>query len=196
LLRRGRIADVRLTDREAALEAYTRALAEPLASLDTTTDALDALMGLGSTASQLERVREVLDERLAHAVEPAERAGLLVLRARLWQTSFGHVGRARADLEAAIKTTPGHGPAHLLLARLADERDDTLQAADHFDRALRAREPAPLSANQMEDAFAGFVRAERRLDRGLDVVARARSILTRHPECRAARAVIDSRGPS
>ena len=196
LLQRGRIAEVRLKDVNAASASYLRALGEPLATLETTGEALDALIGLTKGTGEEERVREALDERLAHAVDPTERSGLLVLRARLWWKSLGHVGRARADLEAAVKTAADHGPAHLLLARLADERGDVEDAADHFDRALRSHGATSLTDNQREDAFAGFVRAEQRLDRGVDVVERARAILTRHPECRAARAVVDSRGPS
>lgn len=189
LLRRAQITERALNDAEAAAGAYERALADPAGSAAVVSEAVEALSALRPRRLDLERVRKLLDGRIEHEADDRVRAGLYAVRGVLWQARLGHVGRARADLEAAIRLDPRHGRAHLALGQLALDRGDPSAASVHLEQALLADERRTMGPTHIDEAFEGLRRALEKLGRADEVPMMAEEVLARHPEARAARRV-------
>ncbi len=188
LLRRARITERALGDDEGAAGAYERALIDPAGTAQVVAAAVDALVVLRPRRLDLERVRRLLDERIDHAADDRVRAGLHTVRGVLWQSRLGHIGRARADLEAAVRLDPRHGRAHLALGLMALDRGDASDATVHLDRALLS-DGGTLTPAQIDEAFEGLRRALEKLGRADEVPMLAEEVLARHPDARAPRAV-------
>ncbi len=188
LLRRAQITERALDDDEGAASAYERALADPAGAAAVVAEAVEALVVLRPRRIDLDRVRRLLDDRIDHAADDRVRAGLHAVRGVLWQTRLGHVGRARADLEAAVRLDARHGRAHLALGLMALDRGDNPDATVHLERALLG-DAGTMSPSQIDEAFEGLRRALEKLGRSDEVPMLAEEVLARHPDARAPRAV-------
>jgi len=174
-------------------EAETPPPAEPLGPLadEVLAGARVALAVLdeGARRVDLNRARRELDELIAASPDDEPRhAGLLALRGELWRGRLGHVERARADLEAAVRLVPDNPQALLSLGFIAMDRGDPERAAGHLQHALSASDGplGPLSDDEARTAFAAFARALERLELGEELPSRAAAILEARPDCKPA----------
>jgi len=118
-LRLGRIAETRLGDRPAAIEAYRRALehgGEESASLE----ALDRLYGETGAHRELS---EILARRAELSTDAIQAADLEYRLGTLRETRFADVAGAIVALRGALEKNPAHAEALSALERfLSDER--------------------------------------------------------------------------
>ncbi len=149
--------------------------------------ALQAVEGAseGARRVELNRIRQKLDALVENAATDAERAGLLSVRGELWRARLGHVERARADLELAVRLVPDSPEALISLGFIAMDRGDPETAARHLQDALSAQESVlgRLPAQKARTAFSVLERALDRLGQGPELTARAAAILAARPDC-------------
>ena len=86
--------------------------------------------------SQAEQCRSLLDDRIGRSESDAEKARLLVLRARISSTESGDDAVLEAAYLEALALNADYGPALLGLAQLMRARGDDQSAFGYFARLL------------------------------------------------------------
>ncbi|MCB9619521.1 MAG: hypothetical protein H6724_08740 [Sandaracinus sp.] len=132
-MRLARIAEERLSDRPRAIDAYQKALEqvgddeELLAILDRLYTDAKAWTDLGG----------VLERRVNMAVDPTERAELLVRLGELREKEFGDLRGAFASYQEVVERDPQDTRALDGLQRLGENEELALQVVDTLEGAYR-----------------------------------------------------------
>ena len=121
-----RIAEEELSAPERALEMLERMLAEDPAD----SEVLGAIERLRRSIGDWVGVRTLLESRVASERDPAALAALHTEIAELAVTRGGELGVAMEELKRALQAVPGHVPALLLSAEIAERRGDVQDAID------------------------------------------------------------------
>ncbi|MEB2314045.1 MAG: tetratricopeptide repeat protein [Sorangiineae bacterium] len=132
--RLGRIAEERLSDRQRAVEAYSKAL-EQAGDQPELLLALDRLYG---ALGEHQALADILERRLS--VEPSD-AGQAELHFRLAELQLGEfkeLPRGLASLRATLERQPDHAGAIAALEQLTSERDLFEEAAEILEGVYRA----------------------------------------------------------
>ncbi|RJO66134.1 MAG: hypothetical protein C4523_13720 [Myxococcales bacterium] len=114
------IHEVRLGESERALRRYEKALA----AAPGYKPALDGVRRLCRDLGQDRQLLDAIDALLAQQVSEAERADLLLEKARLLSAKLGDVGGAVQALETLLAEDPHHAAAFLLLEALHTTAND------------------------------------------------------------------------
>ncbi len=132
-LRLARIAEERLADDVRAVEAFERALEQS----GDDEDLLAALDRLHTKMEAWDPLGQVLERRVQLAVDPVERADLLVRLGTLREEQFGDLQGAFAAYQEVVERDPADSRALDGLERLGRHEDLALQVVDTLEAAYR-----------------------------------------------------------
>ena len=123
--------------KDKAMQQFIHVLADEAATFELLQTAVTTLAAMEGGFSQAEQCRTLLDDRIGRTESDAERARLLVLRARISSTNGADddAGLEAAYLEA-LALNADYGPALLGLAQLMRARGDDQSAFGYFARLL------------------------------------------------------------
>lgn len=137
-VRLGRVAEEKLHEDRAAVEAYAKAV-EHAGDLPELLEALDRLYGRLGDPKALVALADVLERRVAVVTGDADQAELYYRLAKLQIDAFGDKAQGLGTLRLALERAPDHRGACEALEALTDSRDLFDEAFEILEGVYRTR---------------------------------------------------------